>query len=107
MAKASEGYTCHEMEAAEVWAEKNGTYRKLAFELWFPENEGDGNANVLQEPQWAPEMEVWGNSNLNDGDMVHSWDACKHEWDALRPYFEARVHGDGKATMSGSLVLIR
>ena len=31
MTKASEVYTVHEMEAAEVWADKNGTKRNLAF----------------------------------------------------------------------------
>ena len=48
VAKASEVYTAHEMEAAEVWANKNGTTRKLVFEEWYPEDGGDGNANVAQ-----------------------------------------------------------
>ena len=30
--KASEVYTVHEMEADEVWVDKNGTERKLVFE---------------------------------------------------------------------------
>ena len=88
-------YTVHEMEAAEVWAEKNGTYKKLAFEKWFPEDDGDGNANVLQQPPWASKMEVWGNYELSDGVMVHGWDADNHDRDALKLDFEARVHGDG------------
>ena len=72
-------YTVHEMEAAEVWANKNGTYQKLAFEQWFPDDAGDGNANVPQQPHWASEMEVWGNYELSDGDMVHGWDADKFD----------------------------
>ena len=94
VAKASEVYTVHEMEAAEVWAVKNGTYRRLAFEKWLLDDDGDGNANVPQQPYWASEMEVWGNYELGDGDMVHGWVADR-PWDASRPNFEARVHGDG------------
>ena len=37
--KASEMYTVHEMEAAEVWAERNGTTRKLVFQEWYPEDD--------------------------------------------------------------------
>ena len=95
VAKASEVYTVHEMEAAEVWAEKNITNRKLAFEEWYPKDDGDGNANVSQRPHWASKMEVWGNYELSDGDMVHGWIAANHNWDASKPNFEARAHGDG------------
>ena len=94
MAKASEVCTVHEMEAAEVWAVKNGTYRHRAFEKWLPDDEGDGSANVPQQPHWASEMEVWGNYELGDGDMVHGWVADR-PWGASRPDFETRVHGDG------------
>ena len=41
--KASEVYTVHEMEAAEVWANKNGTKRNVAFEQWWPHDDGDGD----------------------------------------------------------------
>ena len=71
VAKASEVYTFHEMEAAEAWANKNGTERKLVFEEWYPEDDGNGDGNVPQQPQWASQMEVWGNNELSDGDMVH------------------------------------
>ena len=59
--KASEVYTVHEMEAAEVWANKNGTNRNLAFEQWWPHDDGDGDGNAPPQPQWASQMEVWGN----------------------------------------------
>ena len=101
--KALEVYIVHEMEAANVWAEKNGTNMKLAFEEWCPEDCGDGNANVLQQPHWASKMEVWGNYELSDGDMVHGWIAANRNWDAGKPNFEARVHGDG---ISGDRVWI-
>ena len=95
MAKTSEVYTVHEMKAPGVLANKNCTNKTLAFEEWYPEDDGDGNANVPQRPHWASKMEVWGNYELNDGDMVHGWVADNHKWDAFKPDFEARVHGDG------------
>ena len=54
-----------------MWPQKNGACRHLAFEKWLPDDDGDGNANVLQQPHWAAEMEVWGNYEFGDGDMVH------------------------------------
>ena len=69
--KASEVYTVDEMETAEVWANKSGTKRNLAFEEWWPQDDGDGDGNVPPQPQWASLMEVWGNYELSDGDMVH------------------------------------
>ena len=68
--KESEVYTVHEMAAAEVWADKNGTKRRLAFEEWWPHGDGDGDGNAPPPPQWASQMEVWGNYELSDGDMV-------------------------------------
>ena len=92
---------CQEMEAAEVWAEKNGTERKLVFEEWYPKDDGDANG----KPQWASEMEVWGNYELSDGDMVHGSMAANRNWDPSEPDFEAKVHGDG-ILVFGSVVLI-
>ena len=40
-------------------------------------------------------MELWGNYGLSDGGMVHGWIAANRSWDASKPNFEARVHGDG------------
>ena len=59
-----------------MWANKNGTKRKLVFEEWWPEEDGDGDGNGPQQPQWASLMEVWGNYELCDGDMVHGWIAA-------------------------------
>ena len=93
--KASEVYTVHEVEAAEVWADKNGTKRNLAFERWWPHGDGDGDGNAPPPPQLASEMEVWGNYELSDGDMVRGWISGNPNWEKHRPDFEARVHGDG------------
>ena len=93
--KASEVYTVHEMEAAELWADKNGTKRNLAFERWWPHGDGDGDGNAPPLPQWAFEMEVWGNYELSDGDMVRGCISGNPNWDKHKPDFEARVHGDG------------
>ena len=102
--KASEVYTVHEMEAAEVWANKKGTKRKLAFEQWWPHDDGDGDGNAPLKPQWASQMEVWANYEVSDGDMVHGWISANTNWDAQKPDFEARVHGDG---ISGQRFWIR
>ena len=101
--KASEVYTVHEKAAAEVWADKNGTKRRLAFEEWRPHGDGDGDGNAPPPPQWASQMEVWGNYELSDGDMVRGWICSNHHWDKNKPDFEARVHGDG---ISGQRVWI-
>ena len=101
--KASEVYTVHDLEAAEVWANKNGKKRNLAFEEWWPEDDGDGDGNVPPQPQWVSLMEVWGNYELCDGDMVHGWIVANHNWDPSKPDFRARVHGDG---ISGDRVWI-
>ena len=86
-----------------MWAEKNGTNRKLAFEEWYAEDDGDGNANVLQQRHWASKMQVWGNYELSDGDMVHGSVTANNNRDASKDDFEARVHGDG---ISGDRVWI-
>ena len=103
VAKASHVYIAREMEAAEVWAEKNGTEPKLVFEEWYPRDDGDGDGNVPQQPQWASQMEAWGNYELSDGDMVHGWIAANRNWDPSKQDFQARVHGDG---ISGDRVWI-
>ena len=101
--KASQVYTVHEMEAAEVWADKNGTKRKLAFERCWPHGDGDGDWNAPPPPQWASEMEVWGNYELSHGDMVRGWIPGNPNWDKHKPDFEARLHGHG---ISGQRVWI-
>ena len=68
--KASRVYTVYDMEAAHVWANKNGTKRNLAFEECWRHDDGDGDGNVPPQPQWASLMEVWGKYELPDGDMV-------------------------------------
>ena len=87
-----------------MWADKNGTKRNLAFEQWWPHDDGDGDGNAPPQPQWASQMEVWGNDELSDGDMVRGWISAKPNWDKHKPDFEARVHGDG---ISGQRVWIR
>ena len=101
--KASEVYSVHEMEAAEVWANKNDTQRNLAFEQWWPHDNLDGDGNAPPQPQWASQMEVWGNYELFDGDMLHGWISANPNGDAQRPDFELRVHGEG---ISGQRVWI-
>ena len=93
--KASEVYSVHEMDAAKVWADKKGTERRLVFEEWWPEDDGDGDGNVPLQPQWASLMEVCGNYEASDGHMLHEWIAANRTWDLSKPYFQARVHGDG------------
>ena len=70
--KASVVCTIHEMEATEVWADKNGTERKLVFEEWWPEDDGDGDGNVPQQPQWASQMKFWGSLLMVTWCMVES-----------------------------------
>ena len=48
--KASEVYTIHGMEAAEVWANRNGMQRNLAFEEWWSQDHGDWDGNVPPQP---------------------------------------------------------
>ena len=91
------------MEAAEVWTDKNGTKRNLAFERWWPHSDGDGDRNAPPPPQWASEMDVWGNYELSDGDMVRGWISGNPNWDKHKSDFQARVHGDG---ISGQRVWI-
>ena len=86
-----------------MWANKNGTERKLVFEEWWPEDDGDGDRNVPPQPQWVSLMEAWGNYELSDGDMVHASIAANRTWDPSKPDFQARVHGDG---ISGDRVWI-
>ena len=86
-----------------MWANKNGTKRNLAFEKWWPQDDGDGDGNVPPQPQWASLMEVWGKCEQSDADMVHGWISANRNLDALKPDFQARVHGDG---ISGQRVWI-
>ena len=85
--KSSQVYSVHEMEAAEVWANKNGKKPNLAFEEWWPQDDGDEDGNFPPQPQWASLMEGWGNYELSDGDMVHGWIAADRTWDASKPDF--------------------
>ena len=90
-----------------MWAEKNGRSRKLAFEEWYPEDDGEGNANVPQHPHWASEMEVWGNYGFSDGGMVHGWIAAHRNWDAWNPALrQGCMVMASQATASRSVVLI-
>ena len=61
------------------------------------------NGNVTSILQWASQLEVSGNYELSDGDMVHGWQINDSSWDWRKPHFEAKVHGDG---MSGDHVWI-
>ena len=51
---------------------RTGTKRNLAFEEWWPQDDGNGDGNVAPQPQWGSRMEVLGNYEVSKGDMVHA-----------------------------------
>ena len=66
-------HTVHEIAAARRWAWDQGAQR----ELWFERVETlkeDKHGNMVKVIEWAAELEVWGNYELTDGDLIHGWD---------------------------------
>ena len=61
--------TMMQMAAATHWADQNVTETNMECEEWLVDTAGDGN--TPSQLQWAAQMEVWGNYELGDGDVVH------------------------------------
>ena len=75
-------HTVHEIAAARRWAWEQGAQR----ELWFERVEGlkeDKHGNMVKVIEWSPELEVWGNYELTDGDLIHGWDMKRPDVDTL------------------------
>ena len=57
--------------------------------------------------EWSAELEVWGNYELTDGDLIHGWDMRRADVDTLdvapNPDWIGKVQGDGT---SGDMVSI-
>ena len=70
VARASKVYIVHEMCIATQWAGDIGTQRRVGFEEWWmkPDNPHGKVSSILQ---WASDLEVLGNYEVSDGDMVH------------------------------------
>ena len=48
--------------------------------------------------EWVAEIEIWGNYDLTDGDLIHGWDMAPSDLGGdIAPYpdFIGNVHGDG------------
>ena len=99
-------HTVHEISAARRWAWEQGAQR----ELWFERVETlkeDKHGNMVKVIEWSAELEVWGNYELTDGDLIHGWDmkwldvATLHV--APNPDWIGKVQGDGT---SGDMVTI-
>ena len=103
--KASLVHTIHECAAARKWAWEQGAVRWLWFEREERQKE-DKNGNMVLITEWVAQIEVWGNYDLTDGDLIHGRDT---KWsdidDGLAPYLDwiGKVHGDGT---SGDVVTI-
>ena len=98
-------HTVHECAAARKWAWEQGAPRWL----WFAREQRrkeDKNGNIVLITEWVAEIEVWGNYELTDGDLIHGW---VMDWSDLggdtapEADFIGKVHGDGT---SGDMVTI-
>ena len=104
--KASLVHTVHQIAAGRRWAWEQGAQR----ELYFERVEGlkdDKHGNMVKVIEWAVEIEVWGNYELADGDLIHGWDMRRADVDTLdlapNPEWIGKVQGDGT---SGDMVTI-
>ena len=98
-------HTVHECAAARKWAWEQGATRCLWFEKAQRQNE-DKNSNMVLIIEWVARIEVWGNYDLTDGDLIHGCDMKRSNIDGdIAPYpdFIGKVHGDGT---SGDMVTI-
>ena len=95
--KASLVHTVHECAAARQWAWEQGAPRWL----WFAREERqkeDKNGNMVLITEWVAQIEVWGNYDLTNEDLIHGWDMKRSPIDSdVAPYPEriGKVHGDG------------
>ena len=99
-------HTVHEIAAARRWAWEQGAQR----DLWFDRVEGlkeDKHGNMVKVIEWAAKLEVWGNYELADGDLIHGWDMKRADVDTVdvapNPDWIGKVQGDGT---SGDMVTI-
>ena len=98
-------HTVHECDAARKWAWEQGDARSLWFEREQRQKE-DKNGNIVLTTEWVAEIEVWGNYDLTDGDLIHGWDMKQSDIDGnIAPYpgWIGKVHFDGT---SGDMVTI-
>ena len=104
--KASLVHTVHEIAAARRWAWDQGAQRELWFERVETVKE-DKHGNMVKVIEWAAELEVWGNYELTDGDLIHGWDMKRSDVATLdvapNPDWIGKVQGDGT---SGDMVTI-
>ena len=96
----------HEIAAARRWAWEQGAQR----DLWLETVEGlkeDKHGNMVKVIEWVAELELWGNYELTDGDLIHGWDMKRADVDTVdvapNPDWIGKVHGDGT---SGDMVTI-
>ena len=87
----------HECAAARKWAWEQGAARWLWFEKAQRQKE-DKNGNMVPITEWVAQIEVSGNYDVTDGDLIHGWDMKRSDLDgdiAPFPDFIGKVHGDG------------
>ena len=99
--KASLVHSVHEIGGARRWAWEQGAER----DLWFERLEGpkeDKHGNMVKEIEWVAELEVWGNYEVTDGDLIHGWDMKRADVDTVdvapNPDWIGKVQGDGTSS---------
>ena len=103
--KASLVHTVHGCAAPRKWVWEQGAPRQL----WFDREEqqkDDQNGNMVLVTELVAQIEVWGNYDLTDGDLIHGWDMKRADIGGdVAPYPDliGKVHGDGT---SGDMVTI-
>ena len=103
--KASLVHTVHEGVAVRKWA----CEQVAAMWLWFEREQRqkeDKNGNMVLITEWVAQIEVWGNYDLTDADLIHGCDMRRSDIDgdfAPYPDWIGKVHGDGT---SGDMVTI-
>ena len=75
-------HTVHEIAAARRWASDQGAQRELCFDRVETLKE-DKHGNMVKVIEWSAELEVWGNYELTDGDLIHGWDMKRADVDTL------------------------
>ena len=99
-------HTVHEIAAARRWAWDQGAQRELCFDRVETLKE-DKHGNMVKVIEWSAQLEVWGNYELTDGDLIHGWEMKRADVDTLdvapNPDWIGKVQGDGT---SGDMVTI-